>query len=248
MAACRGTAARLIVAAAVGLLVLGNRDLRGQQAVLRGVVADSAGTPISAADVAIVALHRLTHTDDRGRFVFDALPTEELQISVRRMGYAPKIVRVKLTGAADSTRVTLTELPEQLQGVTATQQRARMEIEQFYRRRARGPGTFFTRDEIEDRHAISLSDVLRMAPGVQVVRAPAGNGVRFTTGAARRNCMPLIWLDGQKAPGMEVDQIPLSDIEGIELYQGASTTPAQFWQNTMTTCGTIVVWTRLPGI
>jgi hypothetical protein len=32
----------------------------------------------------------------------------------------------------------------------------------------------------------------------------------------------LIWLDGQRAPGMEVDWIPA--------------------------CGTIVVWTRLPGI
>jgi outer membrane receptor protein involved in Fe transport len=167
---------------------------------------------------------------------------------MRRLGYAPKIVRVKLTGASDSTRITLIDLPEQLQGVTATQQRARMEIEQFYRRRARGPGTFFTRDEIEDRHAISLSDVLRMAPGVQVVRQAGANGIRFTSGSARRNCMPLIWLDGQKAPGMEVDQIPLSDIEGIELYQGASTTPTQFFQNIATTCGTIIVWTRLPGV
>jgi hypothetical protein len=92
-----------------------------------------------------------------------------------------------------------------------------------------------------------MSDMLRMAPGVQIVRAAAGNGVRFTSGASRRNCPPLVWIDGQKAPGMEVDQIPLSDVEGIELYQGASTTPPQFWQNAATTCGTIVVWTRLPG-
>jgi hypothetical protein len=247
MAASRRATARLTVAASVGLMLLGHRDARAQQGVLRGVVADSAGAPIEAADVAIVALHRLARTDERGRFILDALPAEEIQLSVRRLGYEPKTVRIKLTGAKDSTRITLTELPEQLQGMTATQQRARMEIEQFYRRRARGPGTFFTREDIENRHAISLSDALRMAPGVQVVRLAGANGIRFISSAGRRNCAPLIWLDGQKAPGMEIDQIPPSDVEGIELYQGASTTPTQFWQNTSTTCGTIVVWTRLPG-
>jgi hypothetical protein len=237
----------MAIAGAVGLLLLGHRDVRGQQGLLRGVVADSAGEPIDGADVAIVTLHRLTRTDERGRFSLDGLPAGDVDVSVRRLGYAPKTVRLKLTAAGDSTRITLTELPEMLQGMSATERRARMEIEQFYRRRARGPGTFVTRQEIEDRHAVALSDVLRMAPGVQVVRGAAGNGIRFTSGTARRGCMPLIWLDGQKAPGMEIDQIPQSDVEGIELYQGASTTPAQFWQNTATTCGTIVVWTRLPG-
>ena len=147
---------------------------------------------------------------------------------------------------ADSTLVTLAELPDMLAGVTTSGQRARLAIEQFYQRRARGPGTFYTRDEIVDRHAITMSDMLRMAPGVQVVRTAAGNGIRFTAGSPRRGCAPLIWLDGQKAPGMEVDQIPLSDIEGIELYQGTSTTPTQFAQSTSTTCGTIVIWSRLP--
>ena len=211
-------------------------------------MADSSGDPLAAADVAINALHRLTRTDDRGRFSLTDLPLGEVELSVRRLGYAPKSVHVKVNAAAnDSTLITLSELPDVLAGVTATALRARLEIEQFYRRRARGPGTFFTRDEIEDRHAINTSDVLRMAPGVQVVRTAAGNGIRFTSSAARRNCSPLIWLDGQKAPGMEIDQIPVSDIEGIELYQGASTTPVQFSQSTTTTCGTIVVWTRLPG-
>jgi hypothetical protein len=57
----------------------------------------------------------------------------------------------------------------------------------------------------------------------------------------------MIWIDGQRAPGMEIDEIPLNDIEGIELYNGPSTTPAEFWQANGSQCGTIVVWTRLPG-
>jgi hypothetical protein len=239
---------RLITACLIAQVSFGVRDAVGQQGVLRGVVADSSGDPIEAADVAIVALHRLTRTDERGRFSLTGLPLDDVELSVRRLGYAPKSLRVKVKAAGvDSTLVTLTELPGVLAGVNATAQRARVEVEQFYRRRARGPGTFFTRDEIEDRHPISMSDMLRMAPGVQVVRTAAGNGIRFTSGSARRGCGPLIWIDGQKAPGMEIDQIPVSDVEGIEMYQGASTTPPQFSQNLSTTCGTIVVWTRLPG-
>jgi hypothetical protein len=238
---------RFCILCVVGVLLGGAREARGQPGALRGVVADSSGAPVDAADVAIVALHRLAKTDEQGRFVLAGLPLEEVEVSVRRLGYAPRSVRVKVAGVNDSTSITLNALPEVLAGMSASSQRARLEIEQFYRRRARGPGTFFTREDIEERHESSMSNLLRTAPGIQVVRGPTGNAIRFVSAGARRGCLPLIWLDGQKAPGMEVDQIPLSDVEGIELYQGASTTPTQFWQNTATTCGTIVVWTRLPG-
>jgi hypothetical protein len=239
-----GAALRLV---AIALVIHTQRAAGGQPGALRGVVNDSTGAPIQGADVAIVALHRLVQTDARGRFSFTALPTGDVELSVRRLGYAPRVVHVAVsTGGADSTVIALTELPNVLPGVTASGQRARLAIEQFYQRRARGSGTFFTRDEIVDRHAVTITDVLRMAPGVQVVRTAAGTGIRFMSGSARRGCPPLLWLDGQKAPGMEVDQVPLSDIEGIELYQGTATTPAQFSQSTSTTCGTIVIWTRLP--
>jgi hypothetical protein len=89
-------------------------------------------------------------------------------------------------------------------------------------------------------------------PGIQLFRTRNGdNTVRFTgtTSINHRDCPPNLWLDGQKISNMELDRIPANDIEGIELYRGASTTPAQFWQGNSqnTFCGTIVVWSRLPG-
>ena len=56
----------------------------------------------------------------------------------------------------------------------------------------------------------------------------------------------MIWLDGQRAPGMELDDIPAVDVEAMELYRGVSTTPSEF-AYPPPRCGTIVVWTRLPG-
>jgi hypothetical protein len=60
--------------------------------------------------------------------------------------------------------------------------------------------------------------------------------------------MPTIWLDGQRALGLELDDLSANDIEGMELYQSLSTTPPQFSHGGSTTpCGTIVVWSRVPG-
>jgi outer membrane receptor for monomeric catechols len=122
-------------------------------------------------------------------------------------------------------------------------------IEDFYRRRAKGiGGTYFTRADIEARHAARLSDVLRDAPGVRFVRTRDGAGVRFDSPANfRQNCLPQYFVDGQRVTNVEVDDFPLRDIEGIELYNGPSSTPMQFSQGAVTSCGTVVIWSRVPG-
>jgi outer membrane receptor for monomeric catechols len=111
-------------------------------------------------------------------------------------------------------------------------------------------GVYFTRADILARRASRPSDMLRSTPGVTFVRTRSGQGIRFISSAGqRRECVPMIWVDGQRAPGLELDDLPVNDIEGIELYQGPSTTPMQFSQAlSVTTCGTIVVWSRPPGL
>jgi outer membrane receptor for ferrienterochelin and colicin len=148
-----------------------------------------------------------------------------------------------------SFSVVLIPRPEVLATVDVSAKRRRQWIEEFYQRRIRGSGAFVTRDDILTRHASVLTDMLRTMPGLQVVRTRAGQqGVRFAAATnGRRDCMPMIWLDGQKVPGMEVDQISINDIEGVELYRGSSITPPQFWDGGGPSCGTIVVWTRNPG-
>jgi carboxypeptidase family protein/TonB-dependent receptor-like protein len=216
-------------------------------------VSDSTGAPIGNANVGIVALKELTRTDDQGRFAFRKLPPGEVEISVRRIGYQPRSVNVVVTAiAVDSLSVTLVAQPAVLSAiaVSAGELRRRQGIEDFYQRRTRGIGNYFTRQDIETRRAMVPSDVVRNTPGIRVVRIRGQVGVRFMTAAvARRDCMPMIWVDGQRAPGMELDDLTVHDIEGIELYQGPSTTPMQFSPGgDVTACGTIVVWSRSPGM
>jgi outer membrane receptor for ferrienterochelin and colicins len=233
----------------IALVLAAPGVLRAQDGALRGVVADSTGAPISGADVGIVALHKLTHTDDRGRFSFEKIPVGAFEVSVRRIGYEPQKLQATVSSTLEfSFNVTLVPQAALLDPLNVSAKRRHVAIEGFHQRRIQGIGSYVTRDDITSRNANQLSDVLRMMSGVQVVRTRSGSGIRFTSASSgRRDCPPTMWIDGQRAPGIEIDELPISDIEGIELYRGASTTPPQFTYGSGAACGTVVIWTRTPG-
>lgn len=223
-----------------------------QARTIHGRVTDSTGVAVRDADIGIIALRRLLRTDDSGRFVMAQLPAGVHEITVRRLGYKPRRLLVDPDTVRDTLRVRLRAEPFVLEGIAINAREARLRhgIEDFYRRRVKGVGTYWTRDDIEHYNTQRTSDLLRTAPGIRLVRVASGMGVRFNaTSIVRRDCTPMIWLDGQRAPGLEVDDVLTRDIEGIELYSGPSTTPMQFSQySSSSTCGTIVIWTRIPGI
>lgn len=219
-----------------------------ERAPLHGIVRDSAGAPVHQADVGIVALHKLTRTDESGRFRIDAVPVGTVSVSIRKLGFEPQTIPHTVSPRGfDTLTVVMSVKVAALPGVRISERELRrmLWIEDFYRRRTRGIGTYLTRDEIDARRASRVSDALRDTPGIRFVRVRGGTGVRFMSAPSnRRDCTPMLWLDGQRAPGMEVDDLPVNEIEGIELYHGPSTTPMQFSQGAVTTCGTIVVWSR----
>lgn len=233
-----------------GLATIGTAPLHAQHTTIRGTVVDSAGRPIQHADVGIVVHRKLTRTDSEGRFSINKIPAGDVELSVRRLTYEPQRIQLKLTSDVDTLRITLVAHPALLRPieVAASEMRLRENIEDFYRRLTRGVGQYVSRDDIEKRWGGKPSDMLRNTSGIRFVKVPAGRGVRFpNTSIVRRDCPPMIWIDGQKAPGLEIDEVPLGDVEGMELYNGPATTPMQFSQVTSAnTCGTIVIWSRPP--
>lgn len=218
---------------------------------LHGAIRDTAGAPVAGADVFIVAIHRLARTDDSGVFVLRDVPLGRHDLGVRRLGFDPRTLGIEVAAAQIEPLIVVLRMQAvMLPGLTVSERemRRRISIEDFYRRRARGPGTFVTRDDIEARHAGRVSDALRGVPGLQFVRVRGVTGVRFVSSAIqRRDCVPQVWLDGTRVDNVEVDELPVGDVEGIELYQGPSTTPMQFSQGAISSCGTIVIWSRVPG-
>jgi hypothetical protein len=221
---------------------------------LRGVVRDSSGKAVAEAQVSIMSLALMTRTDSAGRFVLRDLPRGDIELSIRHLGFGIQRVTATITRVAyDTITVILAQQLVELSAVDITARRHPFMVD-FEQRRARGVGTFVTRDQIDARNTSSPSDLFRTMPQVRLVRVSSGFGVRFPSSAtmtglsgrrgAPQVCSPMLWVDGQKAPAMEIDELRSSDIEAIEVYRGASTLPAQFATAGGAQCGAVVVWTR----
>ena len=227
-----------------------------KSAALIGSIHDSEGHPIDNADVSIVSMNALARTDSAGRFQLRSLDAGRVTVTIRRLGFDPESFDFTLHAMTDdSVAVTMQQNVQLLDAMrsNAALSHRFAALEEFYKRRSRGTGgSFLTRADIERRNTTVLSEVLRNVPGVRILRGAGTQegGVRFASSSTRSQvCRPNIWIDGQLARDMEVDEIPANDVEAMELYPGPSTTPMQFSQQaTSYACGAIVIWTRLPGL
>lgn len=221
---------------------------------LVGVVRDSTGAPIEGATIEIPGA--AGRSDARGAFQLWTADIDTLTISIRRLGYAP--ISAFLTARNrqwDTVAVEMDQTSRRLAAiaVTGATTRGALGLRDFDRRRALGNGVFITRDEIAARNTSRPSDVLQTKRGIRLVRIADGRyGVRFALygNGNRSQCVPTIWVDGQRAPGMEIDDLTANDIQAMELYETFASTPSQFTSSGGRTppCGTIVVWTRVPGL
>lgn len=236
----------------IALIVCAAALSGAQRGTLRVIVVDSAGAYVSAADARVASLGRATRADGNGRATLADLPDGKFELTVRKVGYHPATVPFTLAaGATDSVRVVLAEQIIELDGVRISAARHPF-IQSFDRRRAQGVGTFITPRDIEARRASMASDIFRQIPVVRLVHTPTGLGIRFPTILSMRrsddDCVPMIWVDGQRAPGLEIDEIRSGDITAIEIYRGASTVPMEFATGGRTQCGAVVVWTKRYGM
>jgi hypothetical protein len=216
---------------------------------LVGAVRDVRGRPIESATVMVHST--VAQTDAFGTFQLWTADVDTATIQVRRLGYSPVDALLKAHGhqwdtvvvEMDRGGVTLNTV-----NVNEAANRRAIGLRDFEKRRAVGLGQFVTRQEIEAKATNRLTELLRTKRGVRVVRVRSGlNGIRFALHASdRRGCEPAVWLDGQRAPGLEIDELLPFDIEAIELYETFASTPSEFTTGVSATCGTIVIWTRSP--
>ena len=229
----------------VVLLAVFGMPLSAQTRTLHLVVIDSLGTPIREAEARVN--NQFARTDSLGRASLVEVD-QTASVTVRKLGYAPRSIDLAGVTAADPLRVVLVELLVEVDGMVISALRHPF-VEGFDRRRRQGIGAFITPRQVEERRASVSSDLFRQLPMVQLVRLPGGGtGLRFPTILSIRrsseDCVPMLWLDGQRAPGLEIDEIRAGDILAIEIYRGASTVPADFATGGRTQCGAIVIWTK----
>ncbi len=213
-----------------------------------GFVRDIKGGPLEG--VSIEVLGQKVVTDRKGAFALLTNQIDTASISIKRVGFEPLDAFITTrNGMWDTVVVQLESSATTLAEVNVTDVYSSRAggIRGFEERRRLKLGMFVTREEIAERGEQKLSEVLRTRKGVQIVRGR----VRFAafTGSRGTQCQPNVYLDGARAPGMEVDEILANSVQAIELYPYLSTLPMEFQSigAQTTPCGTIVIWTRVPN-
>jgi len=219
---------------------------------ISGTIRDSTGTPIPGVEVVLLQIKGAVRSDSLGVFRFADVPAGHRQLHFRRLGFAPKSIEADIAdGKTLALTVVLDAAATEIEGMTVEEvTRRRQFLADFYDRSSRGFGHFVTREQIEKRNPMNLSDMMRTIPGARLI--PMRNGgqaaLRFNRAMGSRDCPPQYWVDGVKTYALNIDDIIPQDVEGIEIYEGASSIPPQFNTKEGTTiCGVVLIWTRIPG-
>ena len=217
------------------------------QYALAGQVTDGHGGAITDAEVTVTqdgAAARSVRSDTTGRFAMADLVTNTFSVRGRRIGYEARTIPVTIPRSERraSLVVALEPMVTKLPGmsVVETEDEPDARLRDFRARRSTNSfGHYIERDVIDKRRPQYVSEVLRAVPGIYVQASRRiGNNVRI------RGCMPLLWLDGVRLPGAELDEtVQPQDVAAIEIYNSFAGIPAQFFDRAAT-CGTVLVWTR----
>lgn len=231
-----------------------------QVAMLAGIIEDSVGVPILGAEIAILGTSLLTRSGTGGAWRIQGVVPGPVLLSARRVGYHPQTLTVHLKeGEARALDLTLNEvaarpfvLPEQVIFVTPKKFRSVFH-DGFYQRKLNYPGgTYFTRDDILLLKPSVTSDTFRGVPGFYQSRDRRGQTQWVVRGVSGSQACPIrFFIDGINVPlmGLSIDElVQPSDVEGIEIYKGVSTVPAEFSGRSLqddSRCGVVAIWTRV---
>jgi hypothetical protein len=129
-----------------------------------------------------------------------------------------------------------------------------------------GMGSYFTREDVEAIQPSLVTDLLARLPGVHLEGSGRANRRtvtmgRHAVGPGGGPCPVQIFLDGhlitpRSSQSMTAgrfdtnvyidDLVNPSAVEGIEVYRGTATVPAEF-MNSNSRCGVVAIWTRRGG-
>ena len=223
--------------------------------VVNGTVVDREGNTLAEAEVAVVegdAIKRITHTDEKGQFSFAELTSNVARLRFRRLGFAPQTVSTHITADNHTATlfVTLESSAALLRGVKIEDvgnDSISPRLRAFYaRERQNHFGYFIDPDKIELMHPHLTSEVLRSVPGVVVrpLRSETLRSISLGNAVTIRGCRPLVWVDGVKVPGAEIDDVTRpGDVSAIEVYSSLTGVPSEYFDS-RATCGTVLVWLK----
>jgi mRNA-degrading endonuclease toxin of MazEF toxin-antitoxin module len=207
--------------------------------------------PLAGAAVEVLGMNTSASTNVEGVAQLEHVRTGARTVEVRHAGYLPSHTALVVpSNATELLQVEMIPAPVKIEGVDVQGTRQSPLLHNgFFVRKQSGQGTFVTREEIEKAHPGALSDVLRRMEGVALT--PNGLAAREfgqTRARMRGNiggeCQPQVFIDGALTSITNLDEILPQSIEGIELYRGAATVPAEYNRGS-SMCGVVLIWTKV---
>lgn len=211
---------------------------------VRGIVVDESKAPVPSAELVLKRKgeqSRVVRSGNDGRFSFPDVPAGAIALTVRRMGYTARTINIEVNAArvAAPVEVELEEIPSDIASVLV--EGSKGHLQEFYAHKATNNfAKFFERKDIEKRNPLYLSELLHTVAGASLYASErTGNRIML------RDCKPMVWVDGMRAPGAELDELvrPM-DVAGLEVYPSYAGLPVQYQDRNNRMCGAIVVWTR----
>jgi hypothetical protein len=241
------TIASVVFALCVAVSTAAGQSAEVRLARVTGRVADAVGAAITKAEILVTNTSIQGESGTDGRFELAGVPAGAVEVIVRRLGFSPAKIALDLAaGERRDIRVLLSPVAMLMDSITVT---AKSETEVSYggfeNRRARGFGTFLTREEIEKKRPRVASDLFRTMSGVKLIR-DNGTPMIVSNRLGVVTCPLRVFVDGGDHPlyGQSIDVlVQVADIGAIEVYPGGATVPPQFGGRE-STCGVIAIWTR----
>ena len=230
------------------LLVFATGSVAFAQAPVVGRVRDVAGTPVASVDVRVEGTQFAALTDARGAFSLRGVAPGSHRLIARRLGFRPSAIDVLVeSGQTAEVDVQLDPNPQQLTPITVAARPESYEarLTGFNDRAKAKVGHFIGPERLERLTSHKFTEILREVPGVKFLYV--GRGTQKTIRLRGASCPPFVFIDGFPASAGEfdVDDIEPSTIEGVEIYHGLATIPAQFGAaRGQERCGVIAFWSR----
>jgi 5-hydroxyisourate hydrolase-like protein (transthyretin family) len=232
------------------------------QLVLEGRVLDDAtGHPLASARVLLLNRHwrsaGRTVTDEEGRFRFERSGSGQYRLDIKAMGYLPTVTPLMWMVESGFAGLEVRLSPNAvllapLEIVALSPLSTSAVLDNVEHRRTSGFGYQITREDIEERRPMRLSDILVTLPGVSIGQGRGGAGARsISMGRALPGCQVQIFLDGVHvknrggaAGDVLIDDLvsPL-DVEVVEVFRGLGSIPPEFL-TPQARCGVVAIWTR----
>lgn len=252
-----GDPRRLVLAEPGRILALDAPVDLGIRASVRGRVREGERGPlVSGAEVLLDGPERRrVISDGGGRFQVEELPPGSYRVRVEHLAYRAVDARIEVPSDGSTVTAELRVLPDAIPlapiHVEVERRSPRLDQVGFYDRMRSGFGSFIDREQIERRHFVRTSQILRTLPRVRTVTTEGAGEIVVFRGSETYQalltpggtCPAVVYVDGVRQPDAVIDHVPPDEIEALEVYAGPAQIPAQY-ATADNACGVILVWLR----